>query len=400
MIDLQPLIREVLPDVRRLRRDLHAHPELGYHEVETARRVAEILEKLPGLSVRRGVAVTGVVATLGPEKSGPCVALRADMDCLPIHEETGVAYASTRPGLMHACGHDGHTAALVGAALVLARTRDELAGPVKFLFQPAEEGGAGGRRMVEEGALEAPHAEAIFGLHNMPANDLTLGDVALRSGPFMGGSFDFMVDVCGRGGHAASPHTTVDPIYVGAQIVNALQSIVSRLTNPVDTLVITIGKFHAGTATNVIPEKARLEGTVRSLQPDMLAQMPDRLIALVRGIAVAHGATAEVTIQPGYPVTTNDARATIYASRVARAVAGEERVNTDYPPMLGSEDFSYYQLARPGCFYFIGTRPADEPAVPMCHHPKFDFNDDVLPLAINLHCELARRFAREWPAVP
>jgi amidohydrolase len=399
MTDLKPLVQEVLPEVRALRRHLHAHPEPGFQEVETSRRVAEILAALPGFTLRRGVAVTGLVATLGAEKRGPCVALRADMDCLPILEETGVAHASKTPGLMHACGHDGHTAALVGAALVLAKVRDELTGPVKFLFQPAEEGGAGGKRMVDEGALDDPKAAAIFGLHNMPATDLQLGDIALRPGPFMGGSLDFAVDVTGRGGHAAAPHTTVDAIYVGAQIVNALQSIVARQTNPIDTLVVTVGKFHAGTATNVIPETARLEGTVRSLSLDLLDTIPDRLRAMVCGTAAAFGASAEVTIIPGYPVTTNHARAATYVERVARAVAGENHVRADYPPMLGSEDFSYYQQARPGCFYFLGTRPANQVLVPQCHHPKFDFNDDVLPLAITMHSELARRFAREWPAL-
>jgi amidohydrolase len=348
--------------------------------------------------VRRDVAVTGLVVTLDADKPGPCIALRADMDCLPIEEETGLGYASQTPGLMHACGHDGHTAALVGAAVVLAQLRDELRGPVKFLFQPAEEGGAGGKRMVDEGALERPRAEAVFGIHNMPANDLQLGEVAWRPGPFMGGSFDFVIEVTGRGGHAASPHTTIDAIYVGAQIVNALQALVSRQSNPVETLVVTVGKFHAGTATNVIPETARLEGTVRSLQPEVLGVMPDRLRAIVRGTAETFGASADLAIIPGYPVTVNDARAASYVERVARAVVGDRRVRPEYPPMLGSEDFSFYQLARPGCFYFLGTRPPHTVMVPLCHHPKFDFNDDVLPLAITMHCELARRFAREWGA--
>ena len=396
MTDLKPIIERIVPRIRQLRRELHAHPEPGYKEVATAARVAAMLEALPGMALRRNVAVTGIVATLDGTKSGPCVALRADMDCLPILEETGLPYASTKPGLMHACGHDGHTAALVGAALVLAQVRDELRGPVKFIFQPAEEGGGGGRRMIEEGALENPHVAAIFGHHNMPGADLALGDIALRAGPFMGGTCDFAIEVRGRGGHAAAPQNTVDPIYVGAQIVNALQSLVSRTSNPVDTLVITVGKFHAGTATNIIPDTAELEGTIRSLSPEVLRHAPERLAALARAIASAHGAVAEVRLMPGYPVTVNDSRGAAYAAGIAREVAGPPRVQDGYAPILGAEDFAYFLQARPGCYYFVGTRPPDKPSVPYCHHPKFDYNDDALPLAIEMHCELARRFAERW----
>jgi amidohydrolase len=297
---------------------------------------------------------------------------------------------------MHACGHDGHSAALAGAALVLARLRHELAGPVKFLFQPAEEGGAGGKRMVDEGALEQPHVAAVFGWHNMPSNDLALGDVAFRPGPFMGGSVDFTITITGRGGHAASPHTTIDAIYVGSQVVNALQAVVSRQQNPIEAMVVTIGRFHAGTASNVIPETALLEGTARSLSAETLGLVPDRLRAIAQGVAAAFGAKAEIAFTPGYPVTVNHPGATAYVARIARDVAGERHTQADYPPILGAEDFSYYQLARPGCYYFLGTRPAESAQVPLCHHPRFDFNDDVLPLAIRMYCELARRFADEW----
>jgi len=396
MTDLKPIIERIVPRIRQLRRELHALPEPGYKEVATVARVAAMLETLPGIALRRNVAVTGLVATLGANRPGPCVALRADMDCLPITEETGLPYASTRPGLMHACGHDGHTAALVGAALALSQIREELRGPVKFIFQPAEEGGGGGRRMTEEGALENPHVSAIFGHHNMPGADLVLGDIALRPGSFMGGTCDFAIEVRGRGGHAAAPHSTVDPIYVGAQIVNALQGLVSRMSNPVETLVITVGKFHAGTATNVIPEIAELEGTIRSLSPEVLKNAPERLAALARSIASAHGAIAEVKLFPGYPVTVNETRAAAYVADVARAVTGPKRVKADYPPILGAEDFAYFLQARTGCYYFVGTRPADKPTVPFCHHPKYDYNDDALPVAIEMHCELARRFAETW----
>lgn len=398
MAPLKSLIAQVLPQIRELRRELHAHPEPGYQEFETARRVQALIEPLPGLALRRNVATTGIVATLDRDKPGPCVALRADMDCLPMQEETALPHASQRDGFMHACGHDGHTAALAGAALVLAQLRDELTGPVKFLFQPAEEGGAGGRQMVAENALEDPHVDAIFGLHNMPANDYALGDVVLRPGPFMGGTVDFSITVHGRGGHAAMPHLTVDPIFVGAQIVQALQGIVSRETDPIGTLVVTVGKFHAGSATNIIPENAKIEGTIRSLTPDDLERAAERLTQVAGNIAAAHGATAEIKIHPGYPVTTNHEGAAAYVAEVARTVAGKDHVNAHCDPMLGAEDFAYYLQARPGCFYFLGTRPADLPQVPSCHHPKFDFNDDVLPLAIEMHCEIARQFAQSWKA--
>jgi amidohydrolase len=398
MNDLTPLIHEVLPEVRALRRDLHAHPELGYEEVRTSARVAETLERLPGFDVRRGLAVTGLVATLDAHKPGPCIALRADMDALPMHEETGLEYSSRHPGRMHACGHDGHTAALVGAAMVLARIRDQLSGPVKLLFQPAEEGGGGGQRMVADGALEDPRVDAVFGAHNWPSSEHRFGDVALRSGPFMGGSLDFHIVIHGRGGHAAMPHRAIDPVLIGAHVVTALQSLVSRETDPTETLVVTVSRFNAGSAINVIPETARMDGTVRSLSPRALETAPARLRALAEGIAAAHGARAEVVLVPGYPVTSNDARAAAFACETAAAVFGAERVISDVPPVLGSEDFSFYQLARPGCFYFLGSRPEHLPSVPFCHHPKFDYNDDLLPLAIRMHCELARRFAPNWNA--
>lgn len=396
MTDLKPLIARILPEIRQVRRDLHAHPELGFQEVETARRVVSVLEASGAYSLRTNVAATGVVATLGPDKPGPCVALRADMDCLPITEETGLPYASTHPGRMHACGHDGHTAALLGAALVLAGIRDELAGPVKLLFQPAEEGLAGGSRMVQEGALEDPPVAAIFGAHNFPAPDLALGDVALRSGPCMGGGVDFFVEVRGRGGHAAAPHMAVDPLFAAAQMITALQSLVSRSTDPLEAVVVTVATFHAGTATNIIPDVARFEGTMRSLSPTVLAQLPERFATLVRGIAAGLGAEVNVRFEQGYPVTVNEPRAAAYAAEVARAVVGAEHVRFGHPAMLGSEDFAFYLQERPGCFYMLASRPPEKPRVPFLHHPGFDFNDDVLPLAIEMHCELARRFAGSW----
>lgn len=396
MTPLKPLIAEVLQEIVELRHHLHQNPELGFKEVETAKRVAGILQNLPGFSVRTGVADTGIVALLGADKPGPCVTLRADMDCLPIEEETGLPYSSKNPGLMHACGHDGHTSALVGAATVLAKIQNELSGPVKFLFQPAEEGGAGAERMVTEGALENPKSAAIFGLHNHPGADLKLGTIAFRAGSFMGGGFDFRVDVNGKGGHAAAPHSAIDPIYIGAQILNALQSLASRATNPIETLVLTIAKFHAGTATNIIPDTACLEGTVRSLQPHLLDQAHERIEKISAAVAAAHGGSAEITFRPGYPVVINDERAAAFVREAAESVVGPENTRPDFDPLLASEDFSFYQEQCPGCFFFVGSRPADKSKVPMWHQSKFDFNDEILPVAIEMHCELARRFATSW----
>lgn len=397
MSDVNALIEQVVPEMRAFRRDLHAHPEFGHKEVRTAGRVVEQLRQLDGVSWREGVGgSTGVVAVINGESAGPVVALRADMDCLPMTEESGVAYASKTPGLMHACGHDGHTAALVGAARVLHGIRAELGGPVVLLFQPAEEGGFGGQRLCEDGALEGPRVDAVFGMHNMPVASLPFGGVGLRPGPLMGGGVNFKITVIGRGGHAAAPHRCVDPLMIGSQIVTALQSLVARGADPLESLVVSATKFHAGTANNVIPAEALIEGTIRSLSPALLESTPGRMRALVEGVAAAMGARAEVAFTPGYPVTVNDARGAAFVARVARDVAGNENVDTDYEPTLGSEDFSFYLQRRPGAFFFVGTKPAGSTDLPFLHDARYDFNDDALPRMIALHVEIARRFAREW----
>ncbi len=400
MTDVSALIERLVPEIRALRRDLHAHPEPGHQEYRTAAAVVDRLRKLDGVTWRENVGgSTGVVAVIKGEKRGPVVALRADMDCLSMTEETGVPYASTRPGFMHACGHDGHTAALVGAGQVLHAIRDELAGPVVLIFQPAEEGGFGGRAMCEDGALEAPHVDAIFGLHNMPVPGLAFGAVGLRPGALMGGGVNFKIRLVGRGGHAAAPHLAIDPIQIGSQVIIAMQTFVSRRTDPLETLVVSATKFQAGTTNNVIPDEAVIEGTIRSLSPALLETTPERLRTLIEGLAGAHGARAEVTFKPGYPVTVNDPQGTAYVARVAAMVTGEEAVKSNYDPILGSEDFSFYLQQRPGAFYFVGTKPPDRGAVPFLHDPRYDFNDASLPRLMALHVEIARRFATEWGAV-
>jgi len=396
MTPLAPIIDKHLARIRGLRRDLHTHPELGYEEFETSEKVAAILAELPGFSVRRNVAVTGIVATLDAAKPGPCVALRADMDCLPITEETGLPYASTKPGLMHACGHDGHTAALAGAALVLHEIRDELKGPVKLIFQPAEEGRFGARRMKEEGALDDPHVDAIFGLHNEPQPELEFGRIALRSGPFYGCGSTFEITVTGAGGHAAMPQQCIDPILIASHIVAALQSIVSRNADPVETLVVSVTKFHGGTAHNVIPGAVELGGTIRALSQERLEFAQGRMRTIAESTAVAFGGSAAARFKPGYPVVENHPRAVDYCAAVARDIAGAANVDSSFAPTLVCEDFAFYLHRVPGAYFKVGTRPPEIPVMPGLHHPRFNFNDEILPLTISMHVELARRFAGQW----
>jgi len=388
-------VEGILGEVRALRRELHQQPELGYEEHATAARVVAELSKMEGMEVRTGLAGTGVVATLRGDLAGPCVGLRADMDALPIEEKSGVAWASRVPGKMHACGHDGHTAILIGAARVLHRMRDELEGPVRFIFQPAEEGGKGGARMVEDGALENPRVDAVFGLHNMPFEETHVGQLALCEGAAMAGSGLFRIVVRGKGGHAAFPHRCVDPIVVGTHIVQALQAIVSRQVDPIAPAVISVTQFHAGSAFNVIPERAELCGTFRALDAVVLKDLEVSIGARARAVAEAFGASVEADVAINYPVVVNHARTSALFRRVVEELGRGSDLRA-VPPMMGSEDFAFYQLERPGTFWFLPSRPVDKPSVPFCHHPEYDFNDDALRDGIRVTVELARRFPRLW----
>lgn len=394
MTELESHIQSVLPELIALRRELHAHPELGYEEVQTQRRILEQIEKLPGLTVRRDVARTGIVATLGADRTGPCVALRADMDCLPIEEQSGKPYASRVPGKMHACGHDGHVACLVGAARVLSRMADRLGGPVKFIFQPAEEGGAGGERMCAEGALDNPPVRAIFALHGWPTLDV--GTVGTRTGPALASTNPFEITIHGAGAHAAYPHRGVDPIVVAAHVIVALQTIVSRNTDPLDSVVVTVGKIEAGTAVNIIPPTATLLGTIRTLNPQTRRRTVERVDHIARHTAEALGARADVEIREGYPALINDDAATRYFLETAQAALGQEVVNAAVPASLGGEDFAYYAEKVPANFWRLGVRPRGQAEYPGLHHPTYDFNDDAISTAVRVHCELALRFAPNW----
>ena len=389
------MVAKIEPEVRAFRRDLHRYPELGYKEFRTAEKISAELSSLAGWEVKTGLAETGVIATLGGEKPGPVVALRADIDALPIHEISGVAYASENPGVMHACGHDGHTAMLLGVANVLSGIRASLEAPIRLIFQPAEEGGAGGKRMVDEGALEAPLVDAVFGLHNMPMASTQVGQICLCPGAAMAATTSFDITVRGKGGHAAMPHVTIDPIVIGSQIVASLQTIVSRQVDPIASAVVSFTQFHAGTAYNVIPETAHITGTIRTLDDSVMASVCALLEGEASRLAATFGAEAEVRIQGGYPVVRNH-RKTDALFRTVLSEVGRSGDYVEVPPMMGGEDFAFYQKQVPGTFWFLASRPVDQAEVPFCHHPAYDFNDDILSDGIALHVEVARRFAHLW----
>ncbi len=386
---MKELIAAITPEIAAFRRELHAHPEPAFEEYSTAEKVVQRLQAIPGIEIRSGVAKTGVVATIGSDKPGPCVALRADMDCLRMQEENSFAHASSTPGLMHACGHDGHTACLLGAALVLGKIQDELAGPVKFIFQPAEENRGGAKVMLAEDVLLHPKVDAIFGLHGTTA--LPLGHIGLREGAMMAASRYFTITIQGRGCHAASPHRGIDPVLIGSQIICSVQSIVSRNIGPLESGVISIPKFTGSTAPNVIPEKVVLEGTLRALSNSNRELLEHRLRELVVHTAAAYGGTAEIEYYGGYPLLENESESVAFVSTIAADFMAEGEIQNTYPPSMGAEDFSFYLQNVPGAFFWLGMQPAGDIS-PSLHHPRFDFNDGVIPVAIRLHCEIARKY--------
>jgi hippurate hydrolase len=376
-------LREELSGIRH---HLHRHPELAYQEFDTADFVAQRLEKW-GYQVTRGLGGTGMVATLKAGTGTRAVAVRADMDALPINEETGLPYASSKPGLMHACGHDGHTTMVLGAARHLARTR-RFDGTVHLVFQPAEEIGAdsGAKRMIEDGLFERFPCDAIFGLHNHPG--APTGTFMFRAGPFMAACDTVEMVIHGRGGHAARPHLAVDPVVIGAALVTALQTVVSRSVDPMHTAVVTVGSFHAGHAANVIPETARLQISVRSFDADVRKLLETRIRALAQAHADGYGARIDIDYVPGYPVVVNSAPETAFALQVARELVGEERVVDGFGPIAGSEDFAYYLEKKPGCFLRLGNGEGR----PMLHNASYDFNDDNLTIGAAYWTRLVERF--------
>jgi hippurate hydrolase len=363
-----------------LRRDIHREPELGFDTEKTARKVLDALEGLP-LEIETGVAQNGLVATLAGEGEGPTVGLRADMDALPITEETGLAFASEVEGKMHACGHDAHTSMLVGAAHALSGMRERLNGTVKFIFQAAEEGGGGGRVMVEEGV--AGGLDSIFALHLWPG--LPFGTVATKAGPIMAAADAFEMEVRGTGGHGAMPHLSADAIVVAAHVVTALQTVVSREVDPVEPAVLTVGEIGAGTAFNIIPETARLGGTVRTLNEDLRKRMPERIEAVARGVAGGMRADAHLDYTFSYPVTRNDADAANRALGAAGDLFGEEAALELANPSMGAEDFAYFLEKVPGAFVWLGVGED----VSGLHTPQFAFDEEILPRGSALLAALA-----------
>jgi amidohydrolase len=375
---------ELQPEIAGWRRELHMIPELLFDTHKTSAFVADKLKSFGCDEVVTGIGRTGVVGVIkGRHGKGPVVGLRSDMDALPITEETGLEYASKIPGRMHACGHDGHTAMLLGAARHLCETRN-FRGQVAVIFQPAEEGGAGGLEMVKDGLMERFDIQSVYGLHNWPG--LPVGQFALRAGALMAAMDVFSITIRGKGGHAALPHLTVDPIFIGSQIISALQGIASRNADPLESVVVSVTQFNAGEVHNVIPQSAKLTGTVRSLKRELRDLAMANLRRTAEGVAAALGGEAIVSDEQvlPYPVTFNHAGETAVAAAAARNVAGEKSVNDNYPPDMGSEDFSFMLEARPGAMILMGNGDSA-----FCHHPAYNFNDEAIPYGISYWVHLA-----------
>ena len=373
---MREIIQSYLDDLIHLRRDLHKHPELGFEEARTSDSIAGQLESF-GLAVERGLGKTGLVGILKNGSSRLSISLRADMDALPIQEENDFKYRSVNDGKMHACGHDGHVVMLLGAARYLAETRN-FNGTAYFIFQPAEEGGAGAKAMIEDGLFEKFPTQAIFGMHNR--SGLEEGKFATRTGIIMAATDNFEITVMGRGTHAAMPHTGIDPVVTASQVVTALQTVVSRTVKPIDNSVISVTCFHAGTAYNVIPDNAVLKGCIRTQTPEVRDQVRTGIDRVLSGICAAHGAEYEFTFLPGYPATVNTEEETQTAIAAAVQVVGEENVDQDTQPLMASEDFSYYLEKFPGSYMFIGNGAGE--GGPVSHRSDYDFNDHIIPLGV------------------
>lgn len=380
-----------LTDIAALRRDIHAHPELAYQEHRTADIVARELAAY-GLPVHRGLAGTGVVACLSVGSSGRAIGLRADMDALPMQETNTFAHRSTHVGKMHACGHDGHTATLLGAARYMAAHRDALNidGKVYFIFQPAEESEGGAERMVQDGLFTQFPMDAVYGLHNWPG--IPVGEIAVMPGPVMAGTCTFEIKVCGTGCHAAMPHQGADAIVAASQLVLALQTVVARTLHPCESAVVSVTQFHAGDAYNVIPEAVVLRGTIRSFKPEVQAAVEAAMHRLCAGVGQAHAVEISMSFNHRYPPTVNEAAATAVCQQVAAKVFGPAKLRTDELPSMGAEDFAYMLREKPGCYVWLGNGPGAGGCT--LHNPNYDFNDEIIPLGIAYWTELVQTLLR------
>jgi hippurate hydrolase len=376
-------IADYAEEMKTWRRYLHMHPELKFDCHETAAFVVARLKEIGVDEIHEGIAKTGIVAILNGTGAGPTIGLRADMDALPITETTGAAYASTAPGKMHACGHDGHTTMLLGAAKYLAETR-RFAGRVALIFQPAEEDGGGGQVMVQEGIMDRFGIGQVYGIHNAP--NQAFGSFNTTPGPLMAAVDTAWVYLTGKGGHGATPHDCIDPLIAGVGMVQALQTIVTRNAHALDEIVISVTQFHAGSASNIIPETAWFCATIRTFNPELRALVKKRFHEIVEGHAAAYGVQARIDYDWGYPATVNDADSTAFAAEVAREVAGADLVDAAAGREMGAEDFSYMLEARPGAYLFLGTGPGAG-----LHHPAYDFNDEAAPIGASFFVRLVER---------
>ena len=375
-------VADLAGEITEWRHDLHANPELMYDVTRTAASVAQKLKEFGCDEVVPGIGRTGVVGVIRGRKgkSDKAIGLRADMDALPITEQNDLPYKSTVPGKMHACGHDGHTAMLLGAARYLAETRN-FAGNAVVIFQPAEEGGAGGKAMVDDGMMERFGIGEVYGMHNYPG--MPVGAFGIRAGPVMAAADYITIDIEGLGAHAARPHKGIDTVLVAAQIITTVQSVVSRNVDPLKSAVVTIPMIEAGTADNVIPQTVRLKGTVRTLEADVRDFVERRLHEIVEHTAAAYGAKASLNYRRNYPVLVNHEQQTGFAASVASQIVGDKQVDIDLPPMMGAEDFSFMLNARPGAFIWIGN--GDSAGL---HHPRYNFNDETIPVGTSYWVKL------------
>lgn len=388
---IRPAIQSLHPQLVDWRRRLHQHPELGFREHLTAALISEKLTAW-GIEHQTEIAGTGIVATIAGRQSGPVLAIRADMDALPIQEENRVPYRSQHDGVMHACGHDGHTTIALGTAYYLSQHRDDFAGTVKMIFQPAEEGPGGAQPMIEAGVLEQPAVDAIIGLHLW--NYLPLGTVGVRTGPLMAAVEVFRCTIQGKGGHGAIPQQTIDSIVVGAQVVNALQTIVARNINPLESAVVTVGEFHAGTAMNVIADTCYLSGTVRYFDRQYANYFSQRLEQVIAGVCQSHGASYDLTYQSLYPPVVNHPEIANLVRSVAEQVVETPVGIVPDCQTMGGEDMSFFLQAVPGCYFFLGSaNPTKDLAYPH-HHPRFDFDETALSMGVEIFVRCVEKFCR------
>jgi amidohydrolase len=382
-------VGKVLPEVIKFRHERHQHPELTWQEIDTAKAVAQALRQHANLEPTEGVGRHGVVAIIEGAHPGPTIGLRADMDALPVREATGKAYASCKDGVMHACGHDGHMANLLGSAMVLSRLRDRLHGRVKLIFQPAEEGGAGAEVMCQDGVLTNPDVDVIFGLHGW--SEIPCGHLYFKTGAMLASTSDFTIKVEGTGCHAALPHLGTDQVLIAARIIESLQSIRSRFTAPAEPLALSVTMIHGGTANNIIPASLTLGGTLRTVNDQVRDQCVRAMHKLVSGVAEAHGARAILEIEHNYPTTMNHPGPTEFLESVAKQLFPQDHVKKMPVPSMGGEDFAYFLKRIPGSYFFLGVDDGRAGGYPSLHHPGYDFNDQALPVGIKMfvHAALA-----------